>query len=229
MVDPQRTDSLAKLQAFWNARYAKAGGEYVYGTEPNAFLAGSLPSFRRGGDALCIADGEGRNSVWLARQGFRVSAIDLAVEGVAKARSLAGREGVTIDAQVADVTRYDYGNARWDAIVSIFLHLPAKVRRSTHRRAIAGLKPGGVFVYEAYGPEQAQYGTGGPPEIDLRHPLADVLVDFDGCTIEHAFTGVRSVLEGNAHRGDGYVVQVIARRQSDVDGSPSFTQATPRV
>ena len=212
MSDAPGNDPLARLKAFWNSRYAKAGVEYVYGTEPNAFVVEALPKLPRGGDVLCIADGEGRNSVWLARQGFRVSAIDVAEEGVAKARSLAKREGATIDAQVADVTRYDFGTARWDAIVSIFLHLPAKARRATHRRAIAGLKPGGVFVFEAYGPKQPAYGTGGPPEPELLHPLADVLADFEGCTIERAFEGVRDVREGSAHRGEGYVVQLVARR-----------------
>lgn len=205
-------DPVTRLKAFWNSRYAKAGDEYVYGTEPNGFLAASVATIPRGGEVLCIADGEGRNSVWLASQGFRTSAIDVSEEGVAKARALAWRSKVELGAEVADVTCYDYGEARYDAVVSIFLHLPAKARRATHRRIVESLKPGGVFVYEAYGPEQPGYGTGGPPEIELLHPLDDVLADLDGCTIEHAFAGVRTVLEGRAHRGDGHVVQVIARR-----------------
>lgn len=206
------SDPVAKLKAFWNSRYAKAGDEYVYGTEPNAFLAAYAAKLARGGAVLCLADGEGRNSVWLAKQGFRVAAIDVSEEGVTKARSLAEREGAAVDAQVADVTRFDYGHARYDAVVSIFLHLPAKARRATHRHVIEGLKPGGLFVYEAYGPEQPGYGTGGPPEPELLHSLDDVLADLEGCAIEHAFCGVRPVHEGRAHRGDGYVVQVIARR-----------------
>lgn len=212
MSDARRADPVAKLKAFWNSRYAKSGDEYVYGTEPNAFLAASVGRLAGGGEVLCIADGEGRNSVWLARQGFRVRAIDISDDGVAKARALARREGVAVDTEVADVTRFDYGHARYDAIVSIFLHLPAKARRATHRRVVEALRPGGLFVYEAYGPEQPGYGTGGPPEPELLHPLDDVLADLEGCAIEHAFSGVRPVLEGRAHRGDGYVVQVIARR-----------------
>ncbi len=217
MSEPARPDALARLKAFWNSRYAKAGVEYVYGTEPNAFLVQALPALPRAGDVLCLADGEGRNSVWLARKGFRVSAIDVAEEGVAKALALAKREGVSVDARVADVTRHDFGVGRYDAIVSIFLHLPAKARRAMHRRAVAALRPGGVFVFEAYGPKQPGYRTGGPPEPELLHPLADVLADFEGCAIERAFEGVRDVREGAAHTGDGYVVQVIARRR----GSPA--------
>lgn len=206
-------EPVAKLKAFWNSRYAKAGDEYVYGTEPNDFLVQSLPAIPSKGDVLCIADGEGRNSVWLARQGCRVTAIDVAAEGLAKARSLAERSGVRIETRVADVASFDFGVDRWDAIVSIYLHLPPKVRRVAHRRALAGLKPGGVFVYEAYGPEQVRYRTGGPVgEPELLHSRDDVVSDFEGCAIEHAFEGVRAVNEGRLHRGDGHVVQVIARR-----------------
>ncbi|MCE7877439.1 MAG: class I SAM-dependent methyltransferase [Betaproteobacteria bacterium PRO3] len=212
MTDRPQADPVARLKAFWNSRYANAGGEFVYGTEPNAFLVAFAGRLAPGGKVLCLADGEGRNSVWLAKRGFDVSAVDVAEGGVAKARALAAREGVRLDASVADVTRFDFGDARYDAIVSIFLHLPAKARRAMHRRALAGLAPGGVFVYEAYGPEQLRYGTGGPPEPELLHPLDDVLADFEGASIEHAFAGVRTVLEGRGHRGDGQVVQVIARR-----------------
>lgn len=236
MSAPAGNDPLAKLQAFWNARYAI--DEYVYGTEPNDFVVQSLPAILSkgpsdppeaalgrlppGGDAglgrpgarvLCIADGEGRNSVWLARQGCRVTAIDVAEEGLAKARKLAERSGVRIETRLADVASFDFGTDRWDAVVSIFLHLPPKVRRAAHRRALAGLKPGGVFVYEAYGPEQVRYRTGGPAgEPELLHSRDDVVSDFEGCAIEHAFEGVRAVDEGRQHRGDGYVVQVIARK-----------------
>jgi SAM-dependent methyltransferase len=212
MSETPPADALAKLKAFWNSRYAKAGDEFVYGTEPNAFLVRASGRIPERGNVLCLADGEGRNSVWLARQGFRVSAVDVSEEGVAKALALAQRSGVTIDAKVADVTRHDFGSGAWDAIVSIFLHLPAKPRHAVHRRVVDALRPGGVFVYEAYGPEQPGYGTGGPPESELLHPLDDVLADVAGCAIEHAFAGVRTVLEGRAHRGDGYVVQVIARK-----------------
>ena len=212
MSAPAGNDPLAKLQAFWNARYAI--DEYVYGTEPNDFLAQSLPAIPRSGNVLCIADGEGRNSVWLARQGCRVTAIDVAAEGLAEARKLAERSGVRIETRLADVASFDFGTDRWDAVVSIFLHLPPKVRRAAHRRALAGLKPGGVFVYEAYGPEQVRYRTGGPAgEPELLHSRDDVVSDFEGCAIEHAFEGVRAVDEGRQHRGDGFVVQVIARKR----------------
>ena len=113
-------DPVAKLQAFWNARYA--GEEFVYGREPNDFLVQAAPAIPPRGTVLCLADGEGRNSVWLARQGFRVTAVDVAEQGLAKGRELARASGVEIETRVADVTRFDLGVGRWDAIVSIFLH-----------------------------------------------------------------------------------------------------------
>ena len=109
----------------------------------------------------------------------------------------------------------DLGERRWDAIVSIFLHLPAADRRALHRRCVAALRPGGLLIFEAYAPEQMALATGGPRDIELLPTLAAVEADFDGLadiTIEHRFSGVRAVIEGSLHRGDGHVVQLIARR-----------------
>ena len=111
------------LAEFWNARYAEQ--HYVYGTEPNEFLVAQLPRLQAlpaGAPVLCLADGEGRNSVWLARQGFAVTAVDVAEQGLQKARALAAQQGVTLTTLCADVTQFDLGNRRWGAIVSIFLH-----------------------------------------------------------------------------------------------------------
>lgn len=205
-----------RLMAFWNARYAAEG--YSYGTEPNEFLAQCLPhlqSLPRDGRVLCLADGEGRNGVWLARQGFAVTSVDIAEEGLRKARALAERAGVALDTRQADVTAFEPGGDRWNAIVSIFLHLPAKPRRALHRRCFDGLRPGGLFVFEAYSPEQLAWGTGGPKEISLLHTLADVEGDFADCggaTIVHRFSGVRSVVEGPLHSGHGHVVQLVVRK-----------------
>ena len=207
-----------RLQAFWNTRYAAEG--YSYGTAPNEFLVQCLPhlqSLPRGARVLCLADGEGRNGVWLATQGFAVSSVDIAEQGLSKARALAGRAGVALQTLQGDVTAFELGRDRWDAIVSIFLHLPAKPRRALHQRSFDALRPGGLFVFEAYSPEQLAYGTGGPKEIGLLPTLADVEGDFAGCdgaVIVHRFSGVRSVVEGPLHSGDGHVVQLVVRKGS---------------
>lgn len=222
--DLPRTDTAAappreRLRAFWNERYAAEG--YAYGTAPNEFLVQLLPRLHllpRGASVLCLADGEGRNGVWLAAQGFAVTSVDVADEGLRKARALAQRTGVALQTIQADVTSFELGWERWDAIVSIFLHLPAKARRALHRRCIAALRPGGLFVFEAYSPEQLAFGTGGPREIELLPTLADVEADCADCTgtmIEHRFSGVRRVLEGPLHSGEGHVVQLVLRQGAD--------------
>lgn len=219
---PERDNAAAppgeRLRAFWNARYAADG--YAYGTAPNEFLVQCLPrlqSLPHGARVLCLADGEGRNGVWLAGQGFAVTSVDVADEGLRKARALAERAGVALQTLPGDVTAFELGRDRWDAIVSIFLHLPGKARRALHRRCVAALRPGGLFVFEAYSPEQLAFGTGGPKEVELLPTLADVEGDFASCddaTIDHRYSGVRPVVEGPLHSGDGHVVQLVVRKGS---------------
>lgn len=203
-------DRVAALAKFWNARYA--GEDYAYGTEPNDFLVAQAPSLPAGLPVLCLADGEGRNGVWLARRGFEVTSLDVAQQGLEKAQALARRAGVSIETVQADVTRHDLGVGRWGAIVSIFLHLPQRARAALHARCVRALAPGGVYVYEAYGKRQPEYGTGGPPEPELLARLEDVIGELAGCEIEHRFDGVRAVHEGRHHHGDAHVVQVLARK-----------------
>ncbi|HRA78684.1 MAG TPA: class I SAM-dependent methyltransferase [Burkholderiaceae bacterium] len=198
------------LRAFWNARYAAP--EFVYGTEPNDFLRQCLDRLPRGQPVLCLADGEGRNGLWLARQGFEVTSVDVADEGLRKARALAREAGVSIRAVGADLATWNPGLECWGAIVSIFVHLPPRVRRDLHGRCVRALAPGGVFVYEGYGEQQLRYGTGGPKEPELLPQLDELLADFEGCVVEHRFTGVRAVHEGPFHHGDGHVNQFVARK-----------------
>ena len=199
-----------KLAGFWNQRYGK--DEFAYGVEPNDFLVEFAPRLPSGGRVLCLADGEGRNGVWLAMQGHAVTSIDIAAEGMAKARRLAAAQGVELDTQVADLASFDLGVARWDGIVSIFMHLPPKLRRDVFARSVAALRPGGLVLFEAYAKGQLGRGTGGPPEADLLVALADVEQEFPGCRILHAFCGLREVNEGRHHNGIGEVVQLVVQK-----------------
>jgi SAM-dependent methyltransferase len=204
---------LDHLRAFWDERYATEA--YAYGTAPNSFLVTHAPPLRPGDEVLCLADGEGRNGVWLATQGARVTSLDVSPAGVAKAQRLAREAGVALQAMVADVTTAELGEARWDLIVSIFLHLPPGPRQALHRRCLRALKPGGRFIYEAYGAGQLGRGTGGPKEPALLPTLAEVEADFagvPGCTVRHRFQGVRAVHEGPLHSGYGEVVQLVIER-----------------
>ena len=204
-------DPITRLQAFWNGRYAAP--DFAYGEAPNEFLVEQLARLPAGGAVLCLADGEGRNGVWLAGRGFAVTSLDIAEAGLAKARQLAAKRGVAVATVLADVTAFDLGHERWDAIVSIFLHLPARPRAALHARCIGALRPGGVFVFTAYTPEQLALGTGGPKEPELLPTLAEIEADFAGCAIEHRFAGRRRVVEGRLHDGDAEVAELVARKR----------------
>ncbi len=191
----------------WDQRYAVE--EYVYGTRPNDFLASVVDRLPMG-RVLCLAEGEGRNAVFLAEQGFEVTAADSSAVGLEKARKLAGQRGVHIETVVADLAHYEIVPESWDAIVAIFCHLPPPLRRAVHAQAVAGLRPGGAFVLEAYTPAQLQHGTGGPPVVELMMALDGVRDELTGLRFEHAVETERDIQEGQFHAGVGAVVQVLA-------------------
>ncbi|MCK9532287.1 MAG: class I SAM-dependent methyltransferase [Gammaproteobacteria bacterium] len=193
----------------WDERYAT--DDYVYGTEPNGFLAANVARLPRG-DVLCLAEGEGRNAVWLARQGFRVTAVDASAVGLAKAQRLAEKNQVHVETVHADLAHYDLGSARWDAIVSIFCHLPPPLRARVHASIAEALKPGGVFLLEAYTPAQLRHGTGGPPVPDLMMTLDGLRSELPGLSFQYGIELERDIHEGRFHHGRGAVVQVIATR-----------------
>lgn len=196
----------------WDARYDTE--EYVYGKTPNDFLQDMADALPKGGRVLCLCEGEGRNAVWLARQGFRVTGIDASAVGLEKARQLAEEAGVEIETVHLDLASADLGEARWDGIVSIFCHLPPPLRKTIHARAVRALKPGGIFLLEAYTPRQLEYGTGGPPNAELMMSLDELGRELDGLTIEHGIETVRDIQEGRFHAGPGAVVQFIARKRA---------------
>lgn len=193
----------------WDERYAES--EWAYGTEPNDFLVDVAGAIPRHGRVLCLAEGQGRNAVYLAERGHTVTAMDLSEVGLARARELAEKRGVTIDTERGDLADYDLGAARWDAIVSIWAHVPSVLRRALHRRVVRALAPGGVYLLEAYTPEQVQLGTGGPPNPDLCVPVEVLSEELAGLILERCEAKRRLVSEGRYHQGESAVVQVVAR------------------
>jgi hypothetical protein len=195
----------------WEERYGSTDA-YVFGTEPNDFLRDNVTSLPTAGRVLCLAEGEGRNATFLATQGFTVSSIDLSEAGVAKTLRLAAERHVTVDAVVGDLATAELGTQQWDAIVSIFAHLPPAVRHDLHRRVVEALAPSGIFLLEAYTPDQIGRGTGGPQVPELTMTLDGLRAELAGLDLVHAQELERSVIEGPGHSGLGSVVQVIARR-----------------
>lgn len=204
------------FQRMWEERYSS--DEYIFGKEPNDFLREHITNLPAG-PVLCIADGEGRNSVFIAQHGHGVTSVDLTEVGPAKTRQLADERGVTVNAITADLEHFDLGNNEWSAVVSIFAHVPERLRVDLHRRIVAALKPGGVLLLEAYTPAQVGRGTGGPPTPEMTmslHALRGELAPLDfvyGVELE------REVIEGGGHTGVGCVVQVIAIKATEDGGS----------
>ena len=193
----------------WDERYS--GPDYIYGTEPNDFLAEQAHRLPRG-RVLCLAEGEGRNAVWLAGQGFDVTAVDASGVGLHKARRLAAERGVEIRTIHADLATFAIEPDAWDVIVSIFCHLLPPLRADVHRRGVAGLRPGGVLLLEAYTPRQLALGTGGPPVAELMMDAQTLRAELAGLELLHLRELDRDIQEGAFHAGVGAVVQVLGRK-----------------
>ena len=161
---------------------------------------------------LCLGEGEGRNAVFLAGLGHRIVAVDQSAVGLAKARQLAESRGLAIETVQADLAEFVIGPSAWAGIISVFSHLPSSIRAPLHRAAAAGLRPGGVFVLEAYTPAQVGRGTGGPQDPDMTPTLAGLRVELAGLEFEHAAELERDVVEGRYHTGVASVVQLVGRR-----------------
>ena len=197
----------------WDERYSE--DEYAFGTEPNDFLR-SVLRLLPDGKALCLGDGEGRNGVWLAEQGLAVTSVDASGVGLGKARALAHQRGVAIATVHMDLADFIIERGAWDVIVSIFCHLPPPLRQRVHRDVVAGLRPGGMFVLEAYTPEQIVFGTGGPPTAELTMNLDALRQELAGLKLLRAEEMEREVHEGRYHNGRSAVVQVLALREGAV-------------
>ena len=193
----------------WDEEYS--GEDYVYGKEPNEFLL-EMSGRLKIGKVLCLAEGEGRNAVHLARQGFEVIAVDSSKVGLAKADKLAQGFGVIIQTVTADLADYTIEEGAWDSIISISCHVHQDLRRRLHKDVVAGLKEGGTFLLEAYTPKQLEFQTGGPPSAEYLMELATLKEELEGLDFIHGQELVRDVVEGTNHTGKGSVVQVLARK-----------------
>ena len=192
----------------WDRRHAEEG--FAYGDAPNDFLrevAARLPA----GDAVCLAEGEGRNAVFLAaRAGAgRVIAVDQSAVGLEKAAALARARGLTLETVVADLADYT-PPAGVSVVASIWAHVPPAIRAPLHARVVEALRPGGALVLEAYTPAQGGRGTGGPPAAEAMMTLAALRGELRGLELAIGRELVREVHEGRYHAGESAVVQVLA-------------------
>jgi cyclopropane fatty-acyl-phospholipid synthase-like methyltransferase len=196
--------------AFWDRKYAD--DDYFYGTEPNAWLVSQAGRLRTGMRALSVADGEGRNGVWLAKQGLDVTAVDASGNAVAKARALAAAGGVAVTHVQADLTSWAWPVAAFDVTVAIFAHFTPEHRPAIHRAMLGALVPGGLVLIEAYSPFQHLHRTGGPPDLDMLYSAWRLEQDFAGAEIIELAEVTTELREGRGHHGTSAVVRLVARK-----------------
>lgn len=195
---------------FWNERYG--ADEYAYGREPNDFLRAEAHRIPKG-RVLCLAEGEGRNAVYLAGLGHDVTAVDFSAEGLRKAERLAREQRVSLTTIEADLATFVPELDAFTGIVAIFAHLPAPVRKHVHGWVPRALRPGGVFVLEAYTPEQLAFGTGGPRDPAMLMTLAGLEEELAPLAFDLGREVKREVHEGSCHGGPSATVQVVAVRR----------------
>lgn len=200
------------MKDFWDGRYSV--GHYFYGTEPNAFLASQAERLRPGMKVLAVADGEGRNGVWLARQGLEVTAVDFSAAALDKSRRLAEQAGVAMDHRQADLFAWDWGESAWDALVAIFVQFVSPEDRPPfHARMKRALRPGGLLLLQGYRPKQVEYGTGGPSSPANMYSAEDLRREFADFDILHLAEHDSVIEEGEGHRGLSALVDLVARKK----------------
>lgn len=194
----------------WDQNYA--GEAYKYGLLPNAFLVEQSPRLPAAASILVPGDGEGRNGVWLARQGHDVLSIDASAVGLAKAQALSKREGVALKTALADLASWTPEPASADAVVLIYVHLPPAIRRDAHRRLATALRPGGLLILEGFHPRQLGYCSGGPKAVDMLYSLELLREDFSGQLTELlAWEGETLLDEGPGHQGPASVTRWVGQ------------------
>lgn len=200
-------------QDFWSDRYRTAGSTYLFGTEPNRFLAGQADLLKPGMRALSVADGEGRNAVWLAARGLDVTATDLSPVAIEKAEALASARGVKVDFVLADALAWTYPDDSFDLVVAVFIQFAAPDERARLFECLKRtLRPGGRIIVQGYTPEQLEYRTGGPSAVENLYTTAllrEAFADFDVEWLEE----YEDVLdEGSAHCGRSALIGMIAKK-----------------
>ena len=197
--------------SFWDSRYDSP--DYVFGEAPNAFLAANAHRLEGYRTALAVADGEGRNGVFLAEQGLDVLAIDASPVGLIKADRLAHRRGVRVTTHCLDVADYDWPDGAFDVVAGIFIQFASPdLREAMFAGMIRTLAPGGLLLIQGYRPEQLAHGTGGPSEPDKFYSEALLREQFAALDILSLESYDTELTEGTAHAGLSAVIDLVARK-----------------
>lgn len=199
------------MSNFWDERYAIE--DYLFGTEPNAFLYRQRNLLQPGDRCLAVADGEGRNGVWLAEHGLKVHAVDSSAVAMLKARNLARERNVTLDFELADLLQWDWGEQRYDVVVGIFIQFVGPEQRAQMFANIRRcLKPGGLLLLQGYTPRQLEYKTGGPSQAENLYTEALLRELFSDMDILHLREHDDIINEGIGHRGMSALIDLVVRK-----------------
>lgn len=205
---------MSKVIDHWNAKYA--GNELVFGTTPNAFLTRQAPLYRKNGRLLCVGDGEGRNGIWLAEQGFHVTSIDGAANGVRKAVAQAKIKGLQgrFHGICADLLTWDWPKGSFDGVACYHLYFMPDERRRMHQAMMDAIKTGGLFTLEVFHPDNVGRGCGGPKLKELCYTADDLATDFKNYTILHLEECERELAPSAFHNGGtGAVSRIVVKKK----------------
>lgn len=194
----------------WNTRFQAEN--FVYGKEPNVFLKEFQEKIKVSGDALAIAEGEGRNAVYLAKKGMNVTAWDYAESGLMKTNKLAKEQGVVVSTELVDLNEANWSKEKWDEIVCIFGHFPTELRQKTLQGIKEAVKPGGYYLTEVYSSYQIPYKSGGPKDQNFLYKADEFLNFFSDWQIIHFFMGEVVRNEGELHNGLSHVIQFVGKK-----------------
>lgn len=194
----------------WQTRFSAPG--YAFGKEPNAFLKAQAHLLHPGQRALSVADGEGRNGVWLAEQGLDVLTIDFSEAGLAKARALAAERGASLRTELADVTTWQWPHETFDVVAAIFIFVEPDERPAFFNNLKRAIKPGGLLLMQGYRPEQLNYRTGGPPKAERMYTRAILQQGFGDMAALDISEHDSMISEGTSHAGMSALIDLVARK-----------------
>jgi cyclopropane fatty-acyl-phospholipid synthase-like methyltransferase len=200
-------------EAFWSSRYSEAGEEYLFGTAPNKFLVAQAGQLQPGWKALSVADGEGRNSVFLAEERLDVTAVEISPVALHKARRLAAIRHVEVEFVLADVLTWDWPEAAFDMVAAIFVQFVAPAgRKVLFDRIRRTVKPGGLLLLQGYTPKQLEYRTGGPSAAENLYTPELLIGEFSGWDFLRMQEHEDMLEEGQGHKGRSALIDLVARR-----------------
>jgi|SRR5665647_189326 len=201
----------------WSNRYRDAGEQYLFGTEPNRFLANRVYLFRDGQTALSVADGEGRNSVWLADQGLTVTSVEISAVAIEKARRLASGRKVNVNFVHTDMLASDWPVAelynKFDWVIGIFIQFVGPEGRERQFMTMKKLTcRGGRILLQGYTPKQLDYRTGGPSVIENLYTKEILLAAFADWEVEEVVEYEDEISEGMGHKGRSALIGMVVRK-----------------